>query len=366
MRRIRMCDISGWKNKRIMNAYLSDKIRVISFLSIILVLYIHSGFHDYPNEIQGMAFNATLQQAISGMIARCAVPMFFAISGYLYFRNIENRGQLWQKMRKRSRTLVVPYLIACLFPALFALAMETMPWTKAFMNGTGFSENFTKPWYNLLYMLYVDAGNGSPYAFHLWFLRDLIVIVALSPLLYLLKEKAGLKITLLLLFVLNYVGLPHNPTYGLFWFVFGAWFIPAMKNYPPRLTFINILIFIGLCAIEMVFPSPLWQYLQIPIIVVGLSSMWMLYDAVVAKDFSLKSHSLLGVACGFTFFIYLYHEPTLNVVRKILVMPLGHSSASFALSYLLSPWIYAAIAIVIGKCFKALLPKIYALLMGGR
>lgn len=131
-----------------MNAYLSDKIRVVSLISIIFVLYIHSGFHDYPNEIQGMTFNFTLQQAISRMLGRCAVPMFFSISGYLYFRDLESYGQLWQKIQKRGRTLVVPYMIACLFPAIFALAMEALPWTKSFINGTGFSENLTKPWYS--------------------------------------------------------------------------------------------------------------------------------------------------------------------------------------------------------------------------
>lgn len=349
-----------------MNAYISDKIRVVSFISIILVLYIHSGFHDYPNEIQGMTFNFTLQQAVSGMLGRCAVPMFYAISGYLFFRNIENYSGLWQKMKKRCRTLVLPYLIACLFPALFALAMEALPWTKAFMNGTAFSENFSKPWYSLLWMLYVDADNGTPYAFHLWFLRDLIVIVALSPILLLAKQRIGLLATIVVLFILNYVGLPHNPFYGMFWFVFGAWFIPALNNYPPRLTFVNTLIFLILSALQIVFPHSFWEYAQIPIIIVGMASMWMLYDRIVRKDFRLKNASLMNIACGFTFFIYLYHEPTLNVVRKILVIPLGHSSVSFALSYLLSPWIYAVIAIVIGKCFKTLLPKVYGLMMGGR
>lgn len=57
-----------------MTQYLSDKFKVLSLISIILVLYIHSGFHDYPNEIQGMVFNTNLQNFISGMIGRCAVP----------------------------------------------------------------------------------------------------------------------------------------------------------------------------------------------------------------------------------------------------------------------------------------------------
>ena len=177
-----------------MTQYLSDKIKVLSLFSIILVLYIHSGFHDYPHEIQGMAFNFTLQEFISGKIGRCAVPLFFAISGYLFFRNIDIKagrrecyGQLWTKMRKRCRTLVVPYVIACLFPVAFQLVLEQVPAARPFMNGGGFSENFSKTVSQLFYMIYIDSGNGSPYAFQLWFLRDLIVIVALSPIVLMIK-----------------------------------------------------------------------------------------------------------------------------------------------------------------------------------
>ena len=32
-----------------MTPFLSQKIKLLSLISIILVLYIHSGFHDYPN-----------------------------------------------------------------------------------------------------------------------------------------------------------------------------------------------------------------------------------------------------------------------------------------------------------------------------
>lgn len=74
-----------------MTPFLSQKIKLLSLISIILVLYIHSGFHDYPNEIQGMPFNFKLQDFISGKIGRCAVPLFYAISGYLFFLNLNNK-----------------------------------------------------------------------------------------------------------------------------------------------------------------------------------------------------------------------------------------------------------------------------------
>lgn len=353
-----------------MNKYLSDKIRVISFLCIILVLYIHSGFHDYPHEIHGMAFNFKLQEAISGMLGRCAVPLFYAISGYLFFIGLgcgakADYHKLWGKIKKRVRTLFVPYIIACLFPVVFYLLLEIVPGVGRFVNGGGFSGNFHKPISEILKLIYVDAGSGSPFAFHLWFLRDLIVIVAVSPLLLLMKRYIGMLATCLILLAANYVGLPHNPFYGMFWFVFGACVMDKVEKLPfPKI--ICSLLFLLLCITEMSFESSLWKHLQIPIIIAGMAGLWTLYDLVVPDNFSLTEHKVLSILCGYTFFIYLFHEPTLNIVRKLLVLPFGHSSLGFALSYLLSPWIFAAIWTIAGVAFKTVSPKFYSVLTGGR
>ena len=62
-----------------MSRYLSEKLRLISFICIVLVLYIHSNFHYADAGEVGMMLNSYLQQVISGMIGGLAVPMFFAI-----------------------------------------------------------------------------------------------------------------------------------------------------------------------------------------------------------------------------------------------------------------------------------------------
>lgn len=83
-----------------MNQYFSEKIKVVSFFSIVLVLYIHSGFQDYPYEIAGMKLNFLLQDIISDKIGRCAVPMFYMISGYLFFFNAEKNGEVLNHFNK--------------------------------------------------------------------------------------------------------------------------------------------------------------------------------------------------------------------------------------------------------------------------
>lgn len=172
--------------------YDSQKIKVISLVYIILVLYIHSGFHDNPHEIAGMPFNHYLQAIISGQLGRCAVPMFYMISGFLFFQNVSVWDDIWIKMKKRVRTLFVPYVIAALFVPLFLVAMDMMPFTAQFSNGTGFVDNFHKPVGEIFSSIfYMVPGRTSPWAFHLWFLRDLIIIVALSPCLYIIRKFIG-------------------------------------------------------------------------------------------------------------------------------------------------------------------------------
>lgn len=103
-----------------MTQYLSDKIKILSFVAIILVLYIHSVFHDYPHEILGMKFNHFLQCVISEQIGRCAVPLFFMISGYLFFLNVSSLRDVLRKMNKRVNSLFIPSyycsnILSCIF-----------------------------------------------------------------------------------------------------------------------------------------------------------------------------------------------------------------------------------------------------------
>lgn len=202
-----------------MTQYLSDKLRVLSLISIILVLYIHSGFH--ADEIEGMLMNDRVQEFISGMMGRCAVPLFYVISGYLFFLKVpEGMKSIYGKMRKRVGTLVVPYIIGCMFFVGFGVLMAVLPGVSKYMNSS-VMPLFSKPIGEILRSIFYDADNGAPCAFQLWFLRDLILIVATSPLWHLcLKHlKWGF---VAVVFVLTYFDVPHVPFYSLFWFVLGG------------------------------------------------------------------------------------------------------------------------------------------------
>lgn len=186
---------------------------------IIFVLYIHSGFH--ADEIEGMVMNDRVQEFVSGMMGRCAVPLFYMISGYLYFLKVpEGMTSIYGKMRKRVWTLIVPYIIGCLFFVGFGVLMAVLPGVSKYMNSS-VMPLFSKPMGEILRSIFYDAGNGNPCAFQLWFLRDLILIVVTSPLWYLCLRN--LKWGFVgVVFGLTYLDVPHIPFYSLFWFAFGG------------------------------------------------------------------------------------------------------------------------------------------------
>lgn len=101
-----------------MNDYLSKKIKFLSFFAMIGVVYCHT-YNYFDRFLQsrtvlseGANPGAMLQFFISNGLVRFAVPLFFIFSGHLFFVHFEFtwKGYL-QKVLKRVRTLVVPFLI---------------------------------------------------------------------------------------------------------------------------------------------------------------------------------------------------------------------------------------------------------------
>ena len=114
----------------------------------------------------------------------------------------------------------MPYIIGCLFFVGFGVLMTVLPGVSKYMNSS-VMPLFSKPMGEILRFILYDAGDGNPCAFLLWFLRDLILIVASSPLWYLCLRylKWGF---VAVAFGLTYLDVPHVPFYSLFWLVFGG------------------------------------------------------------------------------------------------------------------------------------------------
>ncbi len=203
-----------------MTQYLSDKLKVVSLVSIFMVLYIHSYFP--ADQIAGMTAMETTQFAITELIGRLAVPMFYVISGYLFFLKVpDGMKSIFEKMRKRVRTLLVPYVIASLVFLGTLSAVELIPFTAKYYHGNTLAL-FNEPIGQTLQTVFWGAGapKPMPYGFHLWFLRNLIVVVATAPIWYFCLRKFGWWF-IAGCFVMTFFDYAQI-AFSLFWFCLGG------------------------------------------------------------------------------------------------------------------------------------------------
>ena len=172
-----------------MNQYLSQKIKVVSLFAMIMVVFLHSYNIDIKQGQNILVFqkdfNWFLQNFISNGLTRIAVPLFFCISGYLFVLNEKYEiSEFILKIEKRMRTLVVPYLFWSVFGILLYLLLQNLPYSQGFFTKKQIVDYNFSEW--------IDAIFVNPIPYQLWFLRDLIIMVIISPLIYFLVKKLKL------------------------------------------------------------------------------------------------------------------------------------------------------------------------------
>ena len=170
------------QNDRSVNTIFHDRIRIFSFVLTVLVIWIHA---VEPGFAAGDPVRGTediyriLQSFLGSCLGQIAVPGFFCMSGYLFFRG--GRPLFREKLRKRVRTLLIPYIL----------------------------------WNTVYYAVYILAGRAEKGLLQLaeavmdhrfnpvfWYLKELIVITVLTPLIYLLiKDRRAVLPVLGLVFL---------------------------------------------------------------------------------------------------------------------------------------------------------------------
>lgn len=113
-------------------------------------------------------------ELISGVMARSCVPLFFILSGYLYFRGMDNLTiDVWRrKTRRRAVSLVLPYILWNLLGFCAFLLKRYLGTTAGF----GQYADITLSPVTVLAGFWAVPNTPYPYDFVLWFVRDLIVV----------------------------------------------------------------------------------------------------------------------------------------------------------------------------------------------
>lgn len=359
-------------NQTKMTPYLSDKIRVMSFMCIMLVVWIHS----YYTEGQGYTSSMFLMNFWGCGVCTLAVPMFYSISGYLFFLGTIEKGitSIFIKQKKRVRTLLVPYLLTNMLSLLFYYSLRQLTQLKPeigiLMNNNLLDRAEPSCFGVIKYCLW-----DGPIAFQMWFVRDLIVLVVFAPIIYYTLQVLARSKWLGVLGIIAcalVIDWHVNPlVWATGWFVLGGVlstnpFMKVETSKHSRICYVLFVLSIAVVVIDALYAARLIHlFIDMDYITLcGVPAAWMIYDKVSHKHL-YSSGKIMNILCGSTFFVYLIHEPFLNIFKKIPFM-FSHSELVINISYILCPIVFVLSAIAIGVLFKKSFPRGYRLFTGGR
>ncbi|MCS4227982.1 acyltransferase [Sphingobacterium sp. BIGb0165] len=360
----------------------SKTIDFLRFPLIVGVVFIHTDFSDIVMAgVKQISFvNYPIFSRVfflfSKVIFEACVPLFFFISGFLFFYKTEgfSREIYLKKLKNRIRSLLVPYIFWNLLIILFLMLAQT------FLSGSLVSgRNKLITDYSLLDWLWSfwDTSQVNPHMKKtlpinspFWFIRDLMVVIVFSPIVYILikKLKAYAVIILGLLWIFNpFFYLPGLSIVSFFFFTAGAYFSIHKMNFvevlKPMLRALAPL-YILIVVMALYFAGAgWWSYLYCAGVVVGL----LLAITVSAYFIESGKWHLNPFLTNGSFFIYAYHRLPLVFVIKILFKWLNpRSDGALLLLYLACPAIVILLGLLIYSLLRQRLPRFTAIISGGR
>ena len=364
-----------------MDDYLSKKIKILSLFAIVMVIYVHAyNLGDryllpWSPLAEPLGVNSFVQYFVSNGLTRFAVPLFFTISGFLFFRNLTpDPAGFAEKFGKRLRTLMIPYVLWSAGGLAWAWGLQQSEILRPAVDSWDIrAQPATFDW--LLYRLV-----ANPVPFQLWFLRDLILYAALSPLIYLALRYLSFA-ALLPLFIVWFLhgNLVIMEAEGILFFTLGAW-LTIQDIAPPRksagalssaLTIALIMLWMILLVVKTrcayadnLYATP--AYL-IPLhklaILCGFFSVWFGYDLLGER---LNASKFLMSLAPFTFFIYAAHEPLLNCLSNYALFQAGVTPETQLTIFLLTPVATLTVCLFSAAALRQFARPIFSLLTGGR
>ncbi len=354
----------------------SSTVTVTSFILTVLVIWIHAvdpALSAGTSPYGPGSFSAAVQGFLGAGLGQIAVPGFFCMSGYLFFRGCGTDRLLgkefyFEKWKKRIRTLVIPYLL----------------------------------WNLIYYGIYLAAGRAKPepgvlleavfnYRFNpvFWYLKELILLTVLTPVFFLLLRDRRFSVWVLaavFLAAVYYARLPFHFVNedAAFYYMTGAalalhvgkWESDARKL--KRLLSFCLGFFL---VCESIYKDGNPAMIMYGIIGGRISGALALYAAVglwLSSGKSLikrKSGSAaengdpgIPVYMKFNFFIYAVHYLEIRFFRLAAQVLCGGRvpEAAAVVLYIVMPVLCIAAAVPVGMILKQKLPKVWAVLTGGR
>lgn len=316
------------------------------------MIYAHCRNTDYFDVLSAPGI-AALQDQLCDIFSIIAVPAFFFLSGYLFFRNYQP-DQMLRKWKSRLFSLVIPFLLWNLLYYFAEMLLRTLPLTKGAFAGTTVPFTFSE---------FLQAAFNYKYLPVFWFMQYLIVYTVLAPALWFLlrKRTAGL-IAVILVFSavlgLSFVRLPGwtaFPYYLLHYIVaylaggFASLHFREIFEYgklPVRKAFLFGIPGAGLVLWYLIKPSLFAvQFLRL---LIGICIWFSLGAVRFPKPMRWMRY---------TFYLYAAHLMIAKITNLTICIKVSNSMITGSAVFLLLPLLAIAFCLGTAVLFRRFMPR---------
>lgn len=365
-----------------MDRIVSNTLSNLRFPLAVMVVYIHY-FGSSVCDLSDVSFSCFSENDIfnivrvgfSKNICQIAVPTFFLISGYLFFQKLDEWNWIvWkEKLRRRVNTLIIPYLAWNLIRYFFnaiTTGYHVYRSKGAYTGWQWLSDHTT------LLIFWATPNSSMPLHVPFWFIRDLIVMIFLSPIFYIILRKRILGLIILIILVYYYVlclwpSIPGLSIEALLFFASGGFLALHAETIAPPITkfilinrwlpYIAFSIFVVLGVVA--YPNALLytRILHIEIMFGCMSVLLLFY--VISKRIVIKSEKLSESS----FFVYAFHMfllIALSLFEEKLSIHVENYPWIRIAAYLFVPILIALLCVAIFAGLKRYTPSFCKILTG--
>lgn len=342
-----------------------DKVYWLTFLFSMLVVWVHSFNAElFLGVTEAAARVDKIERILGDSLGQIAVPGFFMVSSYLFYRGF-NWSRLIPKWSSRIKSLLLPYLLWNFLYYMGYVAVTRLPFVSGVVGKSPVPFNGAQIF---------DALVNYAYNPVFWYLFQLILLVALAPLIYVVMGSSAAGAGALAVMAL---GLWNNWSTGplnldaLFYTCVAAYVslhrdswghgVEARTGYISNLA--SSIVLALSFALLWCLGQPggvLWAR---PFLTVCFR-LWGVCAAVLAVKMIRLPRAREWMKHNF--FLYAIHFAWVRLLNKAGAMILPGSAAGALAVFFLMPAMMVVVSTWIGIWMRRVCPGVYKVLSGGR
>lgn len=325
---------------------------------------------------------------VNAFIVDQSVPVYFFIAGYVFFLGMDMSIKSYAgKLRRRCHSLLIPYLMWNTLAILYLMkvmlpgmqAVSEFADTQQFhLSLSNFIECYWDSSQGIIPHVNLNDNGIYPIDTPLWFVRDLMIMVLITPAIYALyKFPTPHAITKVILVFFTLVWAVRIPGLGhlsllLEAFVFFSW--GGFLSYHKRDMIVEFrrysttsFILYPLLALSILFLTPIWPQAMVYVksinVIVGLFFFYNIAAWLVTKR-HCRASSFLSSA---SFFIYCGHFIILDpVARRVFSITGTGGDMAVVSAYILTYIIIIGLLLGVYAMMHRYTPRLLRLFTGGR